>query len=90
MSNKEKKDEIIKAEKYRKISTFVLFIGIFLSGAGKTYKSVKLLIVAAILFIISLAIKFIYWRCPYCKKSLSMKVGLNDLNHCPKCGEKLV
>ena len=45
-----------------------------------------LLIPAGILWVVMLAILFLYWRCPKCGKSLP-KMG--TIRECPRCGAKI-
>ena len=45
-----------------------------------------LLIPAGILWLVMLAILFVYWRCPACGKTLP-KMG--RIHECPECGAKI-
>ena len=73
-----------------------LFIGLFLGGALlvailyilagiSLYPWDAVIIIAST--VVSLAAYFLYWRCPFCEKSLPRSSG--DLDFCPHCGQSL-
>lgn len=47
------------------------------------------LIVAVALMIAAIVIRILYWRCPHCKKMLSLGLGMEP-KRCPKCRGELL
>lgn len=84
-------DKITKVIKYRKLSLICVFISIPISIIGTYLRISVLAIIGATLLTIFIAISFIFWRCPYCKKRLPMRFNAksnNDIDEiyvCPYC-----
>ncbi|MBS5318044.1 MAG: hypothetical protein KHY44_16985 [Clostridiales bacterium] len=83
--------------RWRKIALFLLYFGLgFIASAFIfIYESKESVVMSQFfigigLMVVSAAISFICWRCPYCGKSFGVRHGrMESIAHCPFCGEKL-
>lgn len=83
--------------KLRKISLLCLIISIPLNLLSFLLRAGFLTIIGTPLLIIYIIFSLFFWRCPYCKQILPMKVNakdsdyINDIDQtyrCPNCNKK--
>lgn len=79
----------MKVQQARKIFIIFFLVSLFFFGIGVILTNeIVLIILAAMGFICAFIVAAIYWRCPSCKKSLSIQ-GIFGIEYCPYCAEYL-
>ncbi len=63
-----------------------LVIALLLFAAGIVIILDLSYIIAFLIATFSCFIIWKYYRCPYCKEALDIRLQLNDNTHCPNCG----
>jgi predicted amidophosphoribosyltransferase len=73
----------MKVSTARELSTILMLGGIILILCREIY--MPFLIIGSIITLFGLVVRFLYNKCPYCKRQL----GREDGEYCPHCGRAL-
>lgn len=80
--------------KYRRFAIICLIISIPFNIIGTFLNIWILAIIGAALLITFIAVSFLFWRCPCCKKRLPMRFNseneIDDTYVCPYCSMKFL
>lgn len=80
-------------KKANTVSNYMLIFAMVLFGGSIVIKGLAVqmgcLIAGVVLIIVAIVVRIKYWRCPHCKKMLSLGFNMEP-DRCPKCRELLI
>lgn len=75
------------------ITVLAALVGFICIVFGTVYDAISgnliIQLIGVILFMVSILVNSITWRCPKCKKSLPRRVPIKHINYCCNCNTKL-
>lgn len=74
---------------YRKISNFVMPVGVILILASQVIRMVWVGALGGLIIAAGAALSLVFWKCPSCNNYLSMKYKPDSVTECEHCNTRL-